>query len=118
MTMLVAPRLAEAARYLLVGLSLRHRLLVVAHIEQPSRFELSVPARPRAGNAMTTKKKAKPRRVREPDPVQDTLRPEYDFSAGVRGKYAGRYPHGSIVVTLDPDGAGGAPNEVLGLAAA
>src|SRR4029079_17154453 len=69
----------------------------------PSRFELSVPARPRAGNAMTTKKKAKPRRVREPNPELDALRPKYDFSAGVRGKYAGRYPHGSIVVTLDPD---------------
>src|SRR4029078_9472827 len=58
---------------------------------------------PRAGNAMTTKKKAKPRRVREPNPELDALRPKYDFSAGVRGKYAGRYPHGSIVVTLDPD---------------
>ena len=28
---------------------------------------------------------------------------EYDFSAGVRGKYTERYARGSIVVVLDPD---------------
>jgi len=28
---------------------------------------------------------------------------EYDFSAGVRGKYAGRFAKGSSVVVLDPD---------------
>ncbi len=29
---------------------------------------------------------------------------EYDFSGGVRGKYAGRFPKGSnVVVVLDPD---------------
>ena len=31
------------------------------------------------------------------------MRPEYDFSAGVRGKYAARYAAGSNVVVLDPD---------------
>ena len=31
------------------------------------------------------------------------MRAEYDFSQGVRGKYASRYPHGSVVVTLAPD---------------
>jgi hypothetical protein len=31
------------------------------------------------------------------------LRPEYDFSKGVRGKYASRYREGSNVVVLDPD---------------
>jgi len=31
------------------------------------------------------------------------MRPEYDFSAGVRGKYAARYAEGSNVVILDPD---------------
>ena len=29
--------------------------------------------------------------------------PEYDFSGGVRGKYAARYRAGSNVVLLDPD---------------
>jgi hypothetical protein len=31
------------------------------------------------------------------------LRPRYDFSKGVRGKYAARYSEGSNVVVLDPD---------------
>jgi hypothetical protein len=29
--------------------------------------------------------------------------PEYDFSEGVRGKYAKKYAKGSNVVVLDPD---------------
>ena len=33
----------------------------------------------------------------------DELRDEYDFSQGVRGKYAGRYSDGANVVILDPD---------------
>jgi hypothetical protein len=31
------------------------------------------------------------------------MRPHYDFSKGVRGKYAARYREGSNVVVLDPD---------------
>lgn len=31
------------------------------------------------------------------------LRPVYDFSNGIRGKYAARYREGSNVVVLDPD---------------
>ena len=31
------------------------------------------------------------------------MRDEYDFSKGVRGKYAARYAKGSNVVVLDPD---------------
>jgi len=31
------------------------------------------------------------------------MRPQYDFSKGVRGKYAARYREGSNVVVLDPD---------------
>ena len=34
---------------------------------------------------------------------EDTLRDHYDFSGGVRGKYAARYAEGSNVVVLDPD---------------
>jgi hypothetical protein len=33
----------------------------------------------------------------------DDMRPEYDFSKGVRGKYAKRYAEGTNVVLLDPD---------------
>ena len=36
--------------------------------------------------------------------------PEYDFSKGVRGKYAQRYGRGSNVVVLDPDVAKVFPN--------
>lgn len=31
------------------------------------------------------------------------MRPEYDFSGGVRGKYAGNYARGTNVVLLDPE---------------
>ena len=33
----------------------------------------------------------------------DDIRDEYDFSNGVRGKYADRFAKGSNVVLLDPD---------------
>jgi len=38
---------------------------------------------------------------RSTDP--DDPQPEYDFSGGVRGKYAARFAAGSNVVVLDPD---------------
>ncbi len=34
---------------------------------------------------------------------EDTLRPEYDFSKGVRGKHYARYATGTNVVVLEPD---------------
>lgn len=41
---------------------------------------------------------------KEPDTERvDELRDEYDFSQGVRGKYATRYSDGANVVILDPD---------------
>ena len=33
----------------------------------------------------------------------DEMRPYYDFSGGVRGKYAARYAQGTNVVVLAPD---------------
>jgi hypothetical protein len=44
-------------------------------------------------------KRTKKTRTVEPSDI----RPEYDFSAGVRGKYAGRFARGSNVVVLEPD---------------
>ena len=41
----------------------------------------------------------KVRRGREPE----EMLPEYDFSGGVRGKYASRFANGTIMVVLDPD---------------
>ncbi len=34
---------------------------------------------------------------------RDTMRPEYDFSQGVRGATARRYAEGTNVVIIDPD---------------
>ena len=45
---------------------------------------------------MSKDNKAKNRRTGE-------MRPEYDFSKGVRGKHAARYASGSNVVVLAPD---------------
>lgn len=40
---------------------------------------------------------------RKPTRDKDTMRPEYDFSKGVRGKHAARYAEGTNVVVLEPD---------------
>jgi hypothetical protein len=47
-----------------------------------------------------------------PDHSDDsTMRDEYDFARGTRGKYADRYGEGSNVVVLDPDIAAEFPTE-------
>ena len=33
----------------------------------------------------------------------EAMKPEYDFSHGVRGKYAKKYDEGSNIILLDPD---------------
>lgn len=33
----------------------------------------------------------------------EEMLPEYDFSSGTRGKYAGRFTRDTIMVVLDPD---------------
>ncbi len=43
------------------------------------------------------------------DKVADML-PEYDFSAGVRGKYVRKFQEGSNVVVLEPDVAARFPD--------
>ncbi len=35
--------------------------------------------------------------------ADDEMRDEYDFSGGVRGKYAARYAEGTNIVVLDRD---------------
>lgn len=35
--------------------------------------------------------------------ASDQMRPEYDFSGGVRGKYAARFARGTNIVVLAPD---------------
>jgi len=34
---------------------------------------------------------------------KDTMREEYDFTEGIRGKYAKRFSNGSNIIVLDPD---------------
>lgn len=41
---------------------------------------------------------------------RDEMRAEYDFSKGVRGKYAKQYAEGTNVVVLEPDIAREFPN--------
>ena len=41
---------------------------------------------------------------------KDTLRPEYDMTSGVRGKYANRFPKDVATVTLAPDVAAAFPD--------
>jgi hypothetical protein len=41
---------------------------------------------------------------------RESVQNEYDFSKGVRGKYARRYAHGTNVVVLEPDVARVFPN--------
>ncbi len=40
---------------------------------------------------------------KEHDEDVDEMRPRYDFSSGVRGKYAARYAAGTNVVVLEPE---------------
>lgn len=50
--------------------------------------------------------------TRKPDSKRSRadMRPEYDFSDGVRGKYVERYLKGTNVVLLDPEVAAAFPN--------
>ena len=43
------------------------------------------------------------------DQLDSDMRGEYDFTGGVRGKYAERYAQGTNVVVLDPDVAAAFP---------
>ena len=49
--------------------------------------------------------------TRRPDD-RDTMRPEYDFSKGVRGVTAAQFGQGTNVVLLDPDVAEVFPDSV------
>lgn len=41
-------------------------------------------------------------RHQETESDRDTMRPEYDFSKGIRGATAARYREGTNIVVLDP----------------
>src|SRR2546426_110529 len=74
-------------RYILLGMSSWQKLLVVTFAEQPPRTRLISARRPRDGSRRALKKKASHRNRKD---KRDTMRPEYDFSAAVRGVTAAR----------------------------
>ena len=47
-------------------------------------------------------RKSQARRQSESNADRDTMRPEYDFSGGVRGVTAKRHAQGSNIVAIDP----------------
>jgi hypothetical protein len=51
-----------------------------------------------------------PTKTNEPAKFKDTMRPEYDMTGGVRGKYAKRFPQDVVMVTLAPDVAAAFPD--------
>jgi len=51
-----------------------------------------------------------PRKTSESTNFQDTMRPEYDMSGGIRGRYANRFPKDVVMVTLAPDVAEAFPD--------
>jgi len=44
-----------------------------------------------------------PTKTTNPNEYKDTMRPEYDMTGGVRGKYAKRFPTDAVMVVLAPD---------------
>jgi hypothetical protein len=64
-------------------------------------FALSVHADPPAPSGRAMKKK--PSRRSRRSAARDTMRAGYDFSRGVRGKYASRLKPGGMLIVLDPD---------------
>jgi hypothetical protein len=85
---------------LLLGMLNRGRILAISHALRGKRSESSVVDGLGAENDENMKKATK----------SGEMRPYYDFSAGVRGKYAAAYARGTNVVVIEPDLAKIFPN--------
>ena len=86
----------QEERRILLGLTERQRLVVVAHTEQGDTSASSTLGLQRQRRDMTMKNAKGKARGRN-------LLPEYDFSHGTRGKYANRFATGTNLVKLEPD---------------
>ena len=77
-------------------------IALVALVRRDGRLEHESSAQdsPPTASAKIMKKGKGKKQVREAEP--DTMRPEYDFSKGVRGVTAVRYGEGTNIVVLDP----------------
>ena len=87
-------------RYVTLGSSAQGRLLIVAHTDMNDAIRL-ISARPAAPRER--RKYAEGNREPDVTMTDDEMRDEYDFTGGVRGKYAARYAEGTNVVILDRD---------------
>ena len=83
-------------RLITIGYSAEHRLLVVVHTEEMTISELFQRERQHP-----MKEKLTNQSTSEQDDVD--MLDEYDFSGGVRGKYAERYHADKNLIRLDPD---------------
>ena len=86
-------------RFLLSGMTTTRRFMVVAHNDRGGRVRIICAWRRPAKNEQAMKKAD-----------IDDMRPEYEFSGGVRGKYLPRLAKGANVVVLDRDMAKVFPN--------
>ena len=57
----------------------------------------------RRRNTSTAKATPKNKPSQKPLAIKDTVRPEYDFSRGIRGKHATKYAEGTKGVVVKPD---------------
>ena len=83
-------------RYVAMGRAFNAKLLVVVHTDRGDNFALLAQGGPAEENANFMKKSSN-------KSARKTMRDEYDFSQGERGKYARRYAQGTNVVVLEPD---------------
>jgi len=86
-------------RFIIIGCSCEHRLVVVIHTERGIIYVSLVPdwQQEEKGIFMSSTRQGNKKKN-----ASDMLS-EYDFRGGVRGKYAKRYQEGSNVIALDRD---------------
>jgi hypothetical protein len=93
--------LASEERFVSIWISRQRKPLVLVHTTRGEQIRLITLALRQGMKGATTKKHRSNRAAKE-------MRPEYDFSGGVRGKYAARYSLGLNVILLEI--AGASPN--------
>jgi uncharacterized DUF497 family protein len=90
-------------RFLTLGLSCRHRLVLVAHTDDPGEISI-ISAR------LPTRSERMPTKTNESMKLKDTMRRQYDMTGGVRVKYAGRRKGDVVMVPIAPDVAAAFPD--------
>ena len=85
-------------RFVTIGTSLNNKLIVVVHTDRDGIIRIISARR-------ATRNEKQQYEQRQPDSIYPgiNMRKGYDFSKGIRGKYARKYEAGSNIVLLDPD---------------